>query len=235
MTRTLLSAAAILALTIPNTASANDLVKFLQAISGPAPYQHGGHRDYRQAPIQQARSYNHGRHDHGRAGFGQFGSPQLPVRHVAAHRGGRPALVQRQGLSFSVSLGNTAPPLNVPARHPSYGEVAPAPGSFQHLPHQLGEIVTCHVPLETHVRIKDACRIAPNAVPVIVAVRNPHLGRYRSRGCIESLVYVEVLVPPCPPQRVRVSPCRTKVRLDFGKYEVNIVSRNGFVDIDYNN
>ena len=109
----------------------------------------------------------------------------------------------------------------------------PVPGQFGHLPHQLGEIVTCSVPVFTHVHVESACRIAPNAVPTLVAVRDPNLGRFRS--CVEQMVYVEVLAPPSPPRRVKVSACRTRVRLDYGRYEVTIVSRDGHVTIEYDN
>ena len=101
--------------------------------------------------------------------------------------------------------------------------------------HQIGDIVTCPVVLEQHVVVKDCDEIAPDACPVVVAVRAPTLGRYRGRDCQERLVYVEVMVPPCPLQRLRVSPCKTKVRLDYGRYEVDITSRNGCVEIEYDN
>jgi hypothetical protein len=99
----------------------------------------------------------------------------------------------------------------------------------------LGDVVICPVRLETCVRIKDADEVAPWAVPVVVVVRDPHLSRFGSCDCIERLVYVEVLVPPCPIQRMRVSPCKTKIRLDYGRYEVDIVSRGGVIEVDYDN
>ena len=108
----------------------------------------------------------------------------------------------------------------------------PQPGSFDHLPHQLGQVVTCPVPVFTQVQIKSVDEIAPHAVPTRVAVRDPNLGRFRS--CVEQLVYVEVLAPPYPAQRVRVSPCRTRIRLDYGRYEVTIKSGNGVVTVEYN-
>ena len=230
MTRTILSAVTILSLTLPGTASANDIVDFLRAIQGPAPHRGEVHHDdhqghgHRQATIPTRHAPSHNSHRH---------SNRVPVQQFRTRR---PVVSQRPGVSFQISFGNnTIPTPRTVLLPPPVLEVPPVPGSFGHLPHQIGEIVTCNVPLEPHMIIKDACEVAPNAVPVIVAVRNPHLGRCGSRGCIESLVYVEVLVPACPLQRVRVSPCSTKVRLDFGQYEVDITSRNGFVEIDYDN
>lgn len=225
MTRTLLSTVTILSLTLPTTASANDIVDFLRAIQGPAPRQiarhddHRGHGHREVIPTRISRSHDSHRH-----------SSRVPVQPVR-----RSVVSQRSGLNFQISFGNTAPaPRTVVLPQPVL-QAPPVPGSFGHLPHQIGEIVTCNVVLEPHVVIKDACEVAPHAVPVIVAVRNPHLSRFGSRGCVESLVYVEVLVPACPPQRVRVSPCQTKIRMDFGRYEVDITSRNGVVEIDYDN
>ena len=34
---------------------------------------------------------------------------------------------------------------------------------------------------------------------------------------------------------MRVSPCKTKIRLDYGRYEVDIVSRGGVIEVDYDN
>lgn len=100
------------------------------------------------------------------------------------------------------------------------------------IPHQLGEIVTCPVRLETCVRIEDAHKIAPNAVPVVVAVRDPHLPPHHT-GCATGIVYVEVCVPPCPMRSLKISPCRTRIRMDFGDYEVDIRSTRDQIVVDY--
>ena len=168
------------------------------------------------------------------------------------------------GISFHVSIGNSVPVVHESVARPVLKPLAtaphpvaplqvapvpgsplpalplpavplssiPQPGSFDHLPHQLGQVVTCPVPVFTQVQIKSVGEIAPHAVPTRVAVRDPNLGRFRS--CVEQLVYVEVLAPPYPAQRVRVSPCRTRIRLDYGRYEVTIKSGNGVVTVEYN-
>jgi hypothetical protein len=109
---------------------------------------------------------------------------------------------------------------------------APRFPSVDAYPHQIGEIVDCHVPLATCVRVEDECNIAPHAVPIVVAVRDPQSCH---RGCQERVSFVQIFVPPCPPREIRVSPCRTRLRMDFGQYEVDIKSGNGMIVVDYDN
>lgn len=221
----------------PTRAKANDIVDFLRAISGPRVGHHAPH-----GPPQPASHHRHGYQSSHR-------SPYIPAGSIsAAEHYSRERLSPRRpnglqpyrasGSQFTVSLGTNSSPYagNLHNGHQNaYPQLPPppSPGTFDHLPHQLGSFVTCPVALETCVQVRDTCRIAPNAVPVVVAIRDPHLGRYRK--CIEQLAYVEVYVPPCPVQRVKVSPCRTRIRLDYGRYAVNIVSRNGVVTISYVN
>ena len=100
------------------------------------------------------------------------------------------------------------------------------------MPHQIGEIVDCQVPLVAGVRIEDPENIAPGAVPVVVAVRDPCLPPW-VEGCTDSVVYVEVCVPQCPLQKLTISPCRTRIKLDFGRYAVDVKSRDGRIVVDY--
>lgn len=238
MTRKLFSTALILSVVfaVPQTSSANDILDFLRAVNGsPA---RGGHIDSRRGHID-ARQISRGRgsryepidfrrgHDHDRR------------RGITSSRSFQP-VSRRSGVSFNVSFGNAPvlaqapPPVVYPHRPgPVILEAPPLPGSFGHLPHEIGHVVTCPVPIETHVEIRNACRVAPGAVPTVIAVRDPHLGRFRSRGCIEQLAYIEVLAPQCPLRRVRVSPCKTRIRLDYGKWEIDITSKNDCVVINY--
>lgn len=112
--------------------------------------------------------------------------------------------------------------------------VYPAGPSIHALPHQIGEIVDCIVPLATCVRVEDAHKIAPNAVPVVVAVRDPNLPPH-VEGCVHSVVFVEVCVPPCPLRSLTISPCKTRIKMDFGQYEVDIRSTGGVIRVDYDN
>lgn len=96
--------------------------------------------------------------------------------------------------------------------------------------HHVGEIVCCRVPLVTVVRVKGADNICRHAVPAIVAVRDPNLC---SHDVIERVVYVQVMVPPCPPRKVEISPCHTRVKLCFDDYEVEITSKSGVISVEY--
>lgn len=121
----------------------------------------------------------------------------------------------RAQISFRVS-SNSGVPRGYPQAHV--------------LPHQLGEIVDCGVPLSNSVRVRNARNIAPNAVPIVVAVRDPSLCAHDHD---ERVVYVQVFAPPCPPRSITISPCRTRVTLCFGRYDVEIRSVNDVVVVDY--
>lgn len=229
MPRTLFTTTALLVLTsvFPKAVPANDIVDFLRAISGPPQYQRYSeprHDHHPQAiqPVSQ-RHASHARFPQQTHGF--TNQPHLANRNSRGRSfSGRSDQYLTTGIGqHGVHSGTPNPGLPAP----------PVPSNLGYLPHEIGQIVTCSVPLETCVRVRDERRIAPCAVPVTVAIRNPHLGRFGS--CQEQLVYVQVFVPPCPVQRLKVSPCRTKIRMDYGKYAVNIVSRKGMVVIDYDN
>ncbi len=153
---------------------------------------------------------------------------------VSSNGGRRPAYGQPVYYP-SQQPGVVLPPVNgypsVPA-YPSAPSYSSGPGYSGGYSHQMGQIVDCQVPLATCVRVEDAFNIAPNAVPVIVAVRDP---QSCSHGCREQLVYIQVYVPPCPPRCVNVSPCRTRVTMDYGRYQVDIKSGNGLIVVDYDN
>jgi hypothetical protein len=60
-------------------------------------------------------------------------------------------------------------------------------------------------------------------------VRDPALCEHD----VERLVYVQVLVPPVPPRKIEVSRCHTRVELCFGELDVEIVSKNGTISVEY--
>jgi len=83
--------------------------------------------------------------------------------------------------------------------------------------------------LYEHVRVKQARNIAPCAQPKLVAIKDPCF------PCSGNCVYVEVCVPPCEREEVCCSRRGDKIRLDYGKYSVDIeTTRRGLVVIDYN-
>ncbi|AMV19301.1 hypothetical protein [Planctomyces sp. SH-PL14] len=83
------------------------------------------------------------------------------------------------------------------------------------------------LPLYDKVRVRQTRNMHPQAVPKLVAIKDPCFGG----GC----VYVEVCVPPCGREEVCCLRWRDGIRLDYGKYSVDIVTtRRGLVIVDYN-
>ena len=83
------------------------------------------------------------------------------------------------------------------------------------------------MPLYPRVKVDDADDIAPGAVPIVVAVRNPQ-PRFGPH-----CVFVRVFAPACPPRRVKVNGSGHKVHLDYGKYEIEIEADDGRIEIEY--
>ena len=128
-----------------------------------------------------------------------------------------------------------------------YGDVPDAAGGLC----DLGTCDSVGVPLFTRVRVEDPDHIAPNSIRKVVAVMDP-CGPLPSRNpikrlidrrraaadplcaaCPPGLVFVEICVPPCACERVRVTRGGAHVKLDYGKYEVELTSREGYVKVDY--
>jgi hypothetical protein len=187
----------------------NDIVDFLRAVNS---VQRNGH--------------------HG-AGHRGFNGPRFqPIRHRGLHQ-----QLHRPRRPVAIHIGHNPVPGRVIRHRPVVVNPilhhAPDPSLIGGLPHQLGEIVTCHVPLESHVIVRNAHEIAPGAQPIVVAVRNPHLAAWGSYGCVEQLSYVQVFAPPCPLRNVTVSPCHTVIELDYGDFEITLRSGGGVIEVEY--
>jgi len=162
-----------------------------------------------------------------------FHGPRFdPIR----HRGFRGRLYQPRR-SVAIHVGHNSAPRRIVRHRPVVVNpmVPPAPNPLLigGLPHQLGEIVTCNVPLASHVVVRNAHEIAPGAQPIVVAVRDPHLPAWGSHGCVEQLAYVQVFAPLCPLRNMTVSPCRTVVELDYGDWEITLRSCGGVIEVEY--
>lgn len=132
------------------------------------------------------------------------------------------------------------PPSPVPALPPiSRSRITvptiPSPIVPRHPHVEFGEVVTCEVPLYRRLRVRDRHNIARGARPMVVAVKAPGACDHACSCCANEIVYVRVMAPPCPPKCVTVSPCGRHVRMDFGKYEIDIVSMANLVKVDYDN
>ena len=113
----------------------------------------------------------------------------------------------------------------------------------------------CGLPLFGAVRIEDRRNISPRAVRRVIAVADPRLpapphglaklfrrvrfGREVGPECDpcdlggDALVFVEVCVPDCRPEEVKVTRSGRRVHLDYGEYEVTLTARDGYVHVDY--
>ena len=86
-------------------------------------------------------------------------------------------------------------------------------------------VVGTPIALYSNVKYKDQRNIHPCAVSKIVQIADP----CNPACCIA----IEICVPPCACECVSVSKCGTRVKYDYGKYEVEITSRRGRVTVDY--
>lgn len=219
---------------------ANDIVDFLQAINGnsgrrnpPVVLQPVGGRGHAQV---------HQGHGHG-PGFSRPGFERPPVDFQRRPYVNPPV---RSGVQIDLRFaangqrtGGYSRPIYVPAQSPVQVlppvQAYPPVTSYPALPRPsfaVGQFVDCQVPLATCVRVEDECNIAPNAVPVVIAVRDPH---FSGHDACERLVFVQIFVPPCPLRNLQISPCQSRINLDYGQFEVDIKSVNGMVVVDYDN
>ena len=83
------------------------------------------------------------------------------------------------------------------------------------------------------VKYIDRRHIAPGAVPIYVAVRDPCERRDRCSYGPTKCVLVEICVPPCGAPKITCRHDGTKVRYDYGRYAVNITSKHGVVVVNY--
>lgn len=101
-----------------------------------------------------------------------------------------------------------------------------------------GAVVTQGVPMELYscVKYKHTDDIHPCAVTKIVRVRDPRPVCQDPCSCCPPApryVYVKICVPPCGCVKRKVSHHGMKVKYDYGKYDVEIKSKNGVVYVEY--
>ena len=94
------------------------------------------------------------------------------------------------------------------------------------------------------VKVKDRDNIHPCAVPKMVKIVDPCWKPCKRKcGCNSCCkpccpppapcVYVKICVPPCGCERVKCSKKGRKVVFDYGKYQVEVESKDGYVEVDY--
>jgi len=134
---------------------------------------------------------------------------------VRTKDGPTPKIVLTTGRQLlAVADDGTPPPGQMAAGGPPL-PLAPAPALFR-----------C-------VKYRDRHHIAPCAVPMCVAVRDPCDRHDRCSCGPPKCVLVEICVPPCGSPRIACKHDGAKVRYDYGRYAVNITSRHGVVVVNY--
>lgn len=116
---------------------------------------------------------------------------------------------------------------------PSELPVLPRPNTVRPTPvHPTTRVVAQPIPLFPHVKVEDRKNIHPFAVKEIVRVKDP---RPNCHACgSPGYVFIEICVPPhCRPEIDIKRKDGSKVEYDYGDYEVEITSKNGYVKIDY--
>ncbi|QDU80918.1 hypothetical protein Pla110_26540 [Polystyrenella longa] len=111
------------------------------------------------------------------------------------------------------------------------------------------EQVVSSTPMQLYhrVEVEDRHNIHPCAVTKIVSVLDPcpptccatNCGSCDSCNnscgscCPQGCVFVQICVPPYGCPEVKISRHGSKVKYDYGSYEVELTSRNGVVEVDY--
>ena len=89
------------------------------------------------------------------------------------------------------------------------------------------------VPLYTNIKIDDPDNIAPCAVPKIVQVLDPCPRNDGCGSCGPQCVFVQIFVPPGQCERVSVSRNGHKVKYKYDDYQVEVESKKGYIEVDY--
>jgi hypothetical protein len=126
-----------------------------------------------------------------------------------------------------------------PEAYPAPVTVVPMPEAAQ--PGMPGPLAAGGPPLPlgpppvlySRVKYKDRRHIAPCAVPMYVAVRDPCERHDRGACGPPKYVMVEICVPPGACPKITYRHDGDRVRYDYGKYAVNITSRHGVVFVNY--
>ncbi len=122
--------------------------------------------------------------------------------------------------AFSNGPALAPPPIQQDAYNPSVTISEPVIKQ----PYRAGQCVSTPMQCFPRVKVKDAKDIHPAAVPTHVAIANP-LG--------QGLVFVKVFVPPFPPEKQEVKNNGRKVKLEFDDYKVEVESKDGYIEVDY--
>jgi hypothetical protein len=120
-----------------------------------------------------------------------------------------------------------------PAPYGAYPAPAPAPYGAYPAPHGPGEpgFAPYGYPVNAgpapRVKVEDRDNIHPCAVERVVLVPDP------CGGCDACLVPITICVPPCACEDHCCKKDGRHQKFDYGKYEVEICVKDGYVEVDY--
>ena len=83
------------------------------------------------------------------------------------------------------------------------------------------------------VKYKDRDEMAPCAVPKIIQVKDPCACRDACNCCGPKCVSILICVPECACERVKVSRNGSRIKYDYGEYEVDVRVKKGYIEVDY--
>ena len=100
---------------------------------------------------------------------------------------------------------------------------------LQPVPAASGEAVE----LFTCVKYKDRDEMAPCAVHKIIQVNDPCACDDACNCCGPKCVYIQICVPQCACERIKVRKGGDRVRYDYGEYAVDVRVKKGYIEVDY--
>ena len=139
-----------------------------------------------------------------------------------------PALSGQVGsIPMPAQLSPTPDPIySTPAQQPMSSPYSVNSPEFAY---SEGPVSGFPVEIYKNVKYRSVRNIAPCAVPTIIQVPDP----CNKDACCKTCVNVKVCVPPCDPEKVKITRDGNKVRHDYGKYAVTVRSIGHHVVIHY--
>ena len=130
-----------------------------------------------------------------------------------------------------ISLLQNTPTLLSQVDLPMPAPLSPIPEIQYSGPVTAMPMMASTVEVYQNVRYRGERNIAPCAKPIIVQIPDPCA--CKTACCPTPCVNVQICVPQCGCPCVKVTRCGDKVRYDYGKYAVNVISARGRVIVDY--
>ncbi len=130
-----------------------------------------------------------------------------------------------------ISLLQNSPTLLNPVDLPMPAPLSSVPEIQYSGPVTALPVMASTVEVYQNVKYRRERNIAPCAQPIIVQIPDPCARK--SACCPTPCVNVQICVPQCGCPCVKVTRCGDKVRYDYGKYAINVISARGRVIVDY--